>query len=108
MDLDTWVSLAALLGALVTFHTLTSRQIGSLRGEIRDVRDKLHSVRDELRTDINSVRTELRADIKTLDDRVYALAVGLHLPTGPTEAATEALAAPTGPPRPASPKRRTS
>lgn len=93
MTIDTWVSLAALLGVVVSLGGLVLGQTRSLRldlkGDIarldakvdanrREAKADLVGVRDELKADIAGLKSELKADIGRLDDRVYALAAGLR------------------------------
>ena len=104
MTIDTWVSLAALLGAMVTIIGTTSGQIRSLRsdvqrdlvrldgkvdslrvelkGDIAELRHELKGdlaeLRHELKGDLAELRHELKSDVGRLDDRVYALAAGLR------------------------------
>lgn len=105
MDLDTWVSIAVLVGTgaticgllLKTTAALSSR-IDSTREEIGSTRDELHATRDELSgkidatreelsSKIDATREEMRAEFKSdignlativmrLDERVYDLATG--------------------------------
>lgn len=104
MTIDTWVSLAALLGVVVSLGGLVLGQTRSLRLDLKSdiarldakidanrveaksdlagVRDEfkadLAGVRDEVKADIASLKSELKADLGRLDDRVYALAAGLR------------------------------
>jgi hypothetical protein len=100
MTIDTWVSLAALLGVAVSLGGLMVGQTRSVRGDVAcldakidanrleakadlaDVRDELKGeiagLRTELKGEIAGLRTELKGDIGRLDDRVYALAAGLR------------------------------
>lgn len=89
MTIDTWASLAALLAVLLTLGGLILTQgrslrsefkgdIGRLEGTIAGLDTKIDGVRDQLREELHGVRDELRSDIGRLDDRVYALAVGLR------------------------------
>ena len=91
MTVNTWVSVGALLGVLVTLGGLVlaqGRSLGrtiielrtELKGDIGRLDGKVDGLRTELKADIAALRTELRADIGRLDDRVYALGVGLRLP----------------------------
>jgi chromosome segregation ATPase len=100
LSLDTWVSLAALAAALITMYGMIRR---GARSDARALRTELKSdvagLRTELKGDIARLegaiehldqrtarieenivefRSETRADITRLDDRVYALAVGLR------------------------------
>lgn len=59
MDLDTWVSTLAIMGAIFALYFLLRRE---LKAEGADVKGEI-------------VRLEGR--VNTLDDRVYGLAVGL-------------------------------
>lgn len=63
MDIDTWVSTLAVIGAIFALYF-------SLR---RDLKSEIAEVKAEIKGEI--VRLEGR--INTLDDRVYGLAVGL-------------------------------
>ncbi len=89
LSLDTWVSLGALLGVLVTLVAVirsgderTDRRIDRLEAKVDGLRSELtgdiDGLRTELKGDIGDLRTELKGDIARLDDRVYALAAGLR------------------------------
>lgn len=66
MDIDTWVSLAVLVGGLAGMYWALRREINEVRAELKDTRS-------ELRDDI----ARLDHRVSRLDDHVYALAVGL-------------------------------
>lgn len=108
MEIDTWVSLAVLVGGLTSvywamrreFNTNLTVGLDSVRTEIQDLRVDLKAdiadcraetqalrtelkgdiseLRTELKADIGELRTEVKADIDRLDDRIYALAIGLR------------------------------
>jgi hypothetical protein len=81
MEIQDWVSIATLLVMLTGFYAAIRRELGGLRAELKaDVAE----LRTELKIDIAELRTDLKTDIgrlddrvERLDDRVYALAVGL-------------------------------
>ena len=70
MDLDTWVSTLAIISAMSALYFSLRRE---LKADIADVRTALSA--DIARVDDRVSRVEAR--ISTLDDRVYALAVGM-------------------------------
>lgn len=92
MSLETWVSLATLVAALLTLHGMIRRgarnDMGALRTELTG---DIAGLRTELKGDIARLdqrtsriedslaefRAESKVDIARLDDRVYALAAGL-------------------------------
>ena len=85
MNLETWVSLAA----LVTAFVLLSRQLTGVKhdlkaelktevGRLDDRMDRFDGRMDRLDDRITFVHSDLKGDINRLDDRVYALAVGLR------------------------------
>jgi len=93
LTIDTWVSLAALLGAMVTIIGTTSGQIRSLRSDVQrdlvrldgkvdslrvELKGDIAELRHELKGDLAELRHELKSDVGRLDDRVYALAAGLR------------------------------
>lgn len=70
MTIDTWVSLAALVGVLVTLGGLILAQGQSLRadlsGDIAQLDLKVDRFRTELKGDFAELRTELKGDIAGL------------------------------------------
>ncbi|MDF1603923.1 hypothetical protein [Nocardioides sp. YIM 152315] len=67
MTIDTWVSLAALLGVLVALGGLTIGQTRSLRsdlkGDVARLEAKVDDHRSESKADIAGLRDELKADL---------------------------------------------
>ena len=104
MTIDTWVSLAALAGVVLTLGGLMLGQTRSLRADLKadiarleakidgnraegkgdsaalrsELKAEVAGLRDELKAEVAGLRDDLKADIGRLDDRVYALAAGLR------------------------------
>lgn len=80
MDLETWVSIAVLLGTGATICTLMLRAIGKLDRKIDTVRDELggriEASREELRSEFKTDIGNLITIVLRLDERVYDLATG--------------------------------
>ena len=97
MDLQTWVSLFAVVASFGSLYVMLRRELAAFRAELKN---DIAAARAESRADIEAARAESRADIETaraesragteslaarmdrLDDRVYALAAGLGPPLG--------------------------
>lgn len=73
MDLDTIATIVTLLVSFSGFAAFMDRKFNALRTELKA---DIGQVRIELKADIDQVRTDLKADIKSVDNRVFALAVG--------------------------------
>lgn len=89
MSLETWVSIGSLVVVTVGLYGALSAQNSRLRKEFGALRTELKGDLAELRTELKGdnadLRTELKGDLARLDDRVaglddriYALAVGLR------------------------------
>ncbi len=95
MDLDTWVSLAAILVAALTLGATVTRQTSNLdtkldafraelKTDIARLDTKIDDYRAELKTDIarldtkmDDYRAEARAENSKVEERLYELAIGL-------------------------------
>ena len=90
LSLATWVSLIVLCGFGLTLLRTVRSGNNRLHDEIALTRTELKGdmadLRTELKGDIADLRTELKGDIARLDDRVYALAVGLRPQVGEARA----------------------
>jgi membrane protein implicated in regulation of membrane protease activity len=70
VDIDTWVSTLAVIGAMFALYF-------TLRRELRDQVDRLEARVDRLEGRVGTLEVRLEGRIASLDDRLYGLAVGL-------------------------------
>ena len=93
MTIDTWVSLAALAGVVLTLGGLMLGQTRSLRADLKADIARLEAkidgnraegkgdsaaLRSELKTDIAGLRDELKAEVAGLRDELKAEVAGLR------------------------------
>lgn len=93
VNLDTWVSIAVLLGVglslmvyLRSFRAELKTDIAEFRTEVKtdiaelrtEVKRDIAELRVEFKDDLAGLRTELKGDILRLDERMYSLATGLR------------------------------
>jgi hypothetical protein len=85
LPLETWVSIGTLLtvalGLAVFMRTMLvdlGGRIDSVRTELGERIDRIESKTDETRSDLGGRIDRLDSRVATLDDRVYALAVGMR------------------------------
>ena len=104
MDLQTWVSLFAIVASFGSLYVMLRRELGSFRAELKrdiaglrsEVKEDIAGLRSEVKEDIADLRSEVKEDItdarsesraasvsladrmNRLDDRVYLLATGLR------------------------------
>ncbi|KAA1418452.1 hypothetical protein F0U44_08015 [Nocardioides humilatus] len=64
VDIDTWVSTLAIIGAMFALYFTLRRELKSDLGEFR--------------AEVGREFAKLEGRVNTLDDRVYALAVGMR------------------------------
>ncbi|MEX0428448.1 hypothetical protein AB3X52_12525, partial [Nocardioides sp. DS6] len=85
MDLDTWVSIAALAAVLLSFYGLLSRSIGQLSRRLDGMDQSLGATRTSLEDKVGHVEATLRSDIVRLDEKVDATRVALEERIGSVE-----------------------